>query len=203
MTNGNEAAMKLRHANRMGCRPVGALLGTVVTTVMLAIGCIPPPPVSDGGADCALDATCDQGQVPSPAPQVEIGFTDSTDDTYKVVDNGGAMPLFTALQGGSHIFVTLRAAGFPNATGGEASVVLAQRVTLLNGDLLHDFTQITRFTEIDGGFIELESRFVFLDALPEDIDGQTAILSFTLTAVEDESVVADLTQNVVLELVTE
>ena len=187
------------------------LLGLLVTLgVLVTLACTPQPlPPGDGGQapECTSDEDCmpnevceDFSCVASPDTQVEIGFTDLDSGTYRVITDGQVMPLFTAFQGGSHIFVTLRATGFPDTEDGAVNVVVAQIVTRLDsGDVLNEFTQTIPFTEIDESRIERESRFVFLDATPEDIDGQTVMLSFTLTAQEDDSIVAGITQTVVLE----
>ena len=190
------------------------LLGLLVTlSVLVTLACTPqPPPPGDGGqaAECTSDEDCTPNEVcedfscvASPDPQVEVGFTDLDSGTYRVITDGQVMPLFTAFQGGSHILVTLRATGFPHAEGG-TDVEVAQTVTLLDtGDVLNEFTQVLPFAAIEESRIERESRFVFLDALPKDIDGQTVMLSFTLTAQEDHSIVAGINQTVVLELTQE
>ena len=217
----------MRKDDMAGWRYVWALLGPVLPlSLMVTMGCAPqlPPPLCTEDADCeegegcrggecvvdecASDGNCmpnevceDFSCVASPDPQVEFGFTDSDNGTYRVITDGQVMPLFTAFQGVSHILVTLRETGFPHAEDGTVNVVVAQIVTLLDtGDVLNEFTQTIPFTEIEESRIERESRFVFLDALPEDIDGQTVMLSFTLTAQEDHSIVAGITQRVVLEL---
>ena len=164
--------------------------------------CVVVECASDG--DCMPNEVCeDSSCVTSPKPKVEIGFTDLDSGTYRVITDGQVMPLFTAFQGGSHILVTLRATGFPHAEGG-TDVEVAQTVTLLDtGDVLNEFTQVLPFAAIEESRMERESRFVFLDALPKDIDGQTVMLSFTLTAQEDHSIVAGVNQTVVLELTQE
>ncbi len=187
-----------------------ALLRLLVTLgVLVTLACTPqPPPPGDGGdePECADHADCEEGEVcedfscvASSDPQVEIGFTDLDSGTYRVITDGQVMPLFTAFQGGSHIYVTLRATGFPYSEGG-TDVEVAQTVTLLEtGDVLNEFSQVLPFAEIEESRIERESRFIFLDALQSDIDGQTVMLSFTLTAREDDSIVAGINQTVVLE----
>ena len=187
------------------------LLGLLVTlSVLVTLACTPqPPPPGDGGqaAECTSDEDCTPNEVcedfscvASPDPQVEVGFTDLDSGTYRVITDGQVMPLFTAFQGGSHIFVTLRAAGFPHTEDGTVDVVVAQIVTRLDsGDVLNEFIQTIPFTAIEESRIERESRFVFLDATPEDLDGQTVMLSFTLTEPEDGSIFASITQTVVLE----
>lgn len=153
---------------------------------------------SDG--DCMPNEVCeDSSCATSPEPRVELGFTDLDSGAYRAIADGQVMPLFTAFQGGSHIYVTLRATGFPHSEGG-TDVEVAQTVTLLDtGVVLNEFSQVLPFAEIEESRIERESRFIFLDAFQANIDGQTVILSFTLTAQEDDSIVAGITQTVVLD----
>ncbi len=164
--------------------------------------CVPVECASDG--DCMPNEVCVAFScVASSEPTVEIGFTDLESGTYRVITDGQVMPLFTGLQGGIHILVTLRATGFPISEDGTVDVRVTQVLTLVQtGDVLNDFpdTIPIEFTEIEENRIERESRFIFLDALLGDIDGQTVMLSFTLTAPEDDSIFASITQTVVLEL---
>ncbi len=161
--------------------------------------CVVVECASDG--DCMPNEVCeDSSCVTSPEPRIEIGFTELDSGAYRVITDGQVMPLFTAFQGGSHIYVTLRALGFPYSEGGTVDVEVAQIVTLLDtGAVLNEFTQTIEFTEIEESRIERESRFVFLEAVQADLDGQTVTLSFTLTAQEDDSIVAGINQTVVLE----
>ena len=160
--------------------------------------CVVVECASDG--DCMPNEVCeDSSCVASPELRVELGFTDLDSGAYRVITDGQVMPLFTAFQGGSHIYVTLCATGFPYSEGG-TDVEVAQTVTLLEtGDVLNEFSQVLPFAEIEESRIERESRFIFLDAVRADIDGQTVMLSFTLTAQEDDSIVAGITQTVVLD----
>lgn len=132
---------------------------------------------------------------------VEFGFTDEGSGDFVPVAEGEVMPLFTGGQGGSHIFVTLRASGFPIDSDGKAGIVVAEIVSLADsGVVLHDFTQTVAFNEIGNGQAEIRSRFVFLDALPEDLDQKTAIVDFTLSSAADPSIRAQVSQTIRLDL---
>jgi hypothetical protein len=140
--------------------------------------------------------------MPIPmAATAELGYTDIEDSTYLTVGNGATMPLFTGGQGGSHIFATVRATGFPLTPEGKAVIQLAQRVTMpAGGMVLHDFTQTVTFEPIGSGMFEIASRFVFLDALPADLQGKTANVSFVLTSLDDPATAAQIDQTVLLQL---
>src|SRR5262245_52431345 len=81
----------------------------------------------------ALAASCPDTMMvepdPDPAPTAELGYTDPITDAFAPVPNGATMPLFTGGQGGSHIYATLRATGFPTAEDGSASIQVAQTAT--------------------------------------------------------------------------
>jgi hypothetical protein len=47
---------------------------------------------------------------------------------------------------------------------------------------------------------EIASRFVFLDALPADLQGKTANVSFVLTSLDDPATAAQIDQTVLLQL---
>lgn len=159
-----------------------------VCLIALAIGGCPEPGNDGGNAD------------PTPAA-FEIGYTDESTGTYSIVRGGEIMPLFTGGQGGSHIYATLRATGFPAKADGTADVLLVERVTATaTGAVLHDFQQRVNLRPLAGGTFELRSRFVFLDALPEVIDGVQARLEFSLTSELDPSRTASVTQVVILDL---
>ena len=139
---------------------------------------------------------------PDPVPTAELGYTDLTTDAYSPVPNGATMPLYTGGQGGSHIYATLRATGFPAGGDGTVSIQLAQTATRVsNGTLLHDFAQPVVFVPLGDGQFEVKSRFVFLDALPADLDGQAVHFVFVLTATDqpDKTVRIDETLNVDLQ----
>lgn len=56
------------------------------------------------------------------------------------------------------------------------------------------------FAPRDDGAVEVTSRFVFLDALPDDLDGATAAVRFVLTSAEDAAITAAVEQTIVLDL---
>lgn len=158
-------------------------------------------------ASCVLAPLAIAGSCAPPADAplgpatVEFGFTDESGGEFVPVADGEVMPLFTGGQGGSHIFVTLRAGGFPLDRENKAGIVVAEVVSLSeSGEVLHDFTQTVAFNDAGDGRVEIRSRFVFLDALPENLDGRTARIDFTLTSAEDPSITARVQQSVVLDL---
>ncbi len=134
-------------------------------------------------------------------PTAELGYTDLDNNTFTPVPDGATMPLFTGGQGGSHIFATVRASGFPAGEDGKATIQLAQNVTLSDsGAVLHDFTQTVSFEPIGGGLFEIASRFVFLDAVPTDLHGQNADIDFVLQSLDQPEITAQINQTVRLEL---
>lgn len=149
------------------------------------------PPAADDG----------EPNQPSEPASAELGFTDFESGAYARVSDGGVMPLFTGGQGGSHIFATLRARGFPAAENGIARIQLAEVVTRADtSEVLHDFTQTIDFAPRDDGAVEVTSRFVFLDALPDDLDGTAATVRFVLTSADDAAIGAAIEQTIVLDL---
>ncbi len=136
-----------------------------------------------------------------PMLAAELGFTDDETLAYTRIEDGGVMPLFTGGQGGSHIFATLRATGFPTEADGTAQIRIRQRVTLeSDGRVLNEFSQIVPFQPAPDGSVEVRSRFVFLDAFPRDIDGETILVDFTLTSAVDETVTAQILQTLLVDL---
>jgi hypothetical protein len=148
---------------------------------------------------CPQSGGIDESGQPVP-PSAELGYTDAVAGVFVAVADGGVMPLYTGGQGGSHIFVTIRAQGFPTDAVGNATIVVDEAVTLVDsGQVLHDFAQTVGFSRTDGA-VEIQNRFVFLDALPDNLDGQRATLDFTLSSAGGEGVQANVTQTVELDL---
>ncbi len=134
-----------------------------------------------------------------PMVSAELGVT--TDGAFQALGDNGAMPLFTALQGGSHMFVTIRTGGFPVESDGSAAIVLGEQVTVVStGEVVHDFTQTVSFAALDGGRHELAERFVFLDALPDELDGATVRVVLTLTSESDARATTTVDQALLLNL---
>lgn len=179
----------------LGCARFGGsrrLVAALLPFAALFGGCPSQPPASDDGSTDATPA----------ARVVEVGYTALGDGTYHKVASGEPIPMYTALQGGSHIYVTLRVSGFPEPVNQQLKVKLVQRVTLNGtGAVLNDFAQTVTFHQLADGRVELRSRFVFLSELPENLDGRMADLSFTLTAEPDPTAVAEVAQPVMLDLV--
>lgn len=144
---------------------------------------------SDGNPDPTTPAT------------VEVGFTDADTSEYTALADGDTMPLFTALQGGSHIFTTLRAEGFTPRDDGRVRVELVERVRVVaTNELVHDLTTTAILSPIGDDVFEGASIFMFLNALPEDLDGQLVAVEFTLTAEDDDDRSAMIQQTLRLEL---
>jgi hypothetical protein len=152
-------------------------------------------------AGCPQPTDGGDPNVPSEPASAELGFTDFESGAYARVSDGGVMPLFTGGQGGSHIFATLRARGFPAGENGIVRIALAEIVTRADtSEVLHDFTQTIDFAPRDDGAVEVTSRFVFLDALPDDLDGVTTAVRFVLTSAEDSAITTTIEQMIVLDL---
>ncbi len=175
-----------RHtASRRWTVPPSLRARVILSVALLALGF---------GGDC-------QNGMDPMEPTAELGYTDPADDSYVAVPDGATMPLFTGGQGGSHIFATVRASGFPTASDGKATIQLAQSVTLSgSGEVLHDFTQTVTFEPIGNGVFEIAERFVFLDAVPVDLHGRNAGIDFVLTSLEEPDMTARISQTVLLEL---
>ena len=193
-----------------------------ITLVLFAAwsgaGCMPPATtdpnepapganedMQEPGDDMPDDGMpADDGDMPmddpgEPAPAVEFGYTDDVTEAYVPVAAGEVMPLYQGFQGGSHIFVTLRATGFEPDESGQVAMVLSQRVTVNDGArVLSDFPQEISFSEVADGVVELRSRFIFLDSVTSDIEGATALITFALVDAADPNRIARIEQTVVL-----
>jgi hypothetical protein len=177
----------------MICPGVIRLAGLLAfATVCLSGGC--PPVEMDPNAGGGQDMTDE-----TPDPSVELGFTEALSDTYTRVGPDEVMPFFTSGQGGSHIFATIRATGFPIDDAGMSSIALTEIVVLSDtGQELHNFTQTVAFEQVAGDMVEVASRFVFLSALPRDLEGRLASVTLTLVSTTDPTRIANLIQRVQL-----
>jgi len=156
----------------------------------LLAGC-PAAPVDDGGND----------NLPPTGLTVEIGYTDETGLNYQVIPDGGVMPLFTIGQGGSHMFATLRATGFPVDEFGTANINLDEFVTLgPDQRVIHNLSEPVTFFSIADDGVEVQSRRIVFDALPTEVDGQLISVEFTLTSVADPTINARITQTLLMDL---
>jgi hypothetical protein len=157
--------------------------------------------LNDNGALGGNDNTSNDNQ--SAQVSAVFGYTDLLDPDTPFIQVGDAeiMPLFAGSQGGSHIFVTLRVDGFPETEPGEARIRVAEVVTLnSDGRVLHDFEQVVRFEQAEDGYMEIVTRFVFLDATPGEIAGEVVSVVFTLTSTADEQISTQIAQSILLEL---
>ncbi len=167
--------------------------GTLTTlTLALFTGCTVPP---------AGNGNTNNNDNNGDSPSVQFGFTDDN-AVFTAVGDDEVMPLFTGGQGGSHFFVTLRTSHFPLEDNGDALISIDQSVTLeSDGRVLHSLEQVVlRFVPGANGVAEVQSRFVFLDAQPNELDGQTAAIDFVLTSAEDPQVSVQVAQSVVMQL---
>lgn len=165
--------------------------GFLPTAILLSLtpGC-PPVVVDDNGND-------NQPQAAS----AEIGYMEQGTTNYTRVEDGEVMPLFTSGQGGSHMFVVLRADGFPVDDVGDAEITVRQYITLASDErVLHDFTQQVPFSRIDNGQIAAAERIVIFAARPEEVNGQIVNILFTLTSVEDPTIAATIEQTLLMTL---
>jgi hypothetical protein len=166
----------------------------------------------NASASCVLDADCGDGRVCmdgmcADAPAVEFGYTDSATGSYRRIGEGEVMPLFTAGQGGGHVYLTIRLRGFGPPRDGIVAAYVSQNVVLVeDGGVLelHDFTQIGALpfheTEEGSGVYQLVSRFIFLDVVPSYIEGQPLLFTFTVTRSDAPTTQITLEQNMVVEL---
>lgn len=178
-------------------------------TALLHHGCTTPPPDPNGNTNNNggntnhndnVNNNDNMNGIPSPATAV-LGFTNPTTNAFQVIGPGESMPLFTGGQGGSHLFVTMRATGFPRSADGTTSIRVAQFVELgSTGQELHNFEQAIRFEPLSDDTSEVVSRFVFLDAVPSTLDGELANLEFELISSTDDQVSVTIVQTVVLDL---
>jgi hypothetical protein len=133
-------------------------------------------------------------------PTVEFGFTDADTLSFVPVLEGETMPLFSSGQGGSHIFVTLRVTGFPVAPQGITEILIDEKITReFDQFVLHDFEQVVSFTPSPDGPLEVQSRFVFLDSIPREVDGQSVFVEFTLTSTMDDSVSVNVSRSIIVD----
>lgn len=163
----------------------------------------PPAPVQGLSlADCLdLFDSNDDGSVDMSdysafltAPAIEFGYSFS--QPYECMIDGSVMPVFHGLQGGTHIFVTLRGKGFP----------LGQSVNILRRGVMVDDQQVaipdgeflSVFTDLGGGVGEMKDLFLFMLLFPDEADGREMDLTFIATDPNDSSVTATVTHRVLL-----
>lgn len=150
-----------------------------------------------GGCMAPASDPNDPGAV---AAMVELGYTDPQSDAYRKVCHDEVMPFFAGSQGGSHLFATIRATGFPVDEEGVSSIVLTETVIHSDtGQELHRFTERVKFRLIDETTVEVESRFIFLASAPRPLDGGSADITLTLVADGDSTRRANLEQRILLQ----
>ncbi len=163
-------------------RPI-RLIALFAAGALAPFGCMPAP----GG---------DPNDTGDPL-SVELGFFDEVTGEYREIEDNGDMPLFAGLQGGRHIFATLRATGFGDASATTTDIVVDQLATLSDGNIeLSNATNTTEFTLLDDGVFELRSWFIFLDADPPLLENAQALLTFELSDPDDPARSVRITRNV-------
>lgn len=182
---------------------------TLCVSALFLHGCMTAPPDTNGnmnnnGGNTNHNTNVnnnDNTNSNSSQATAVLGFTNPTTTAFQVIGHGETMPLFTGGQGGSHLFVTIRATGFPRSADDSATIRVAQFVELgATGQELHNFEQAVRFAPLSDDTSEVASRFVFLDAVPSSLDGELANLAFELTSTTDDQVSVTIMQTVVLDL---
>lgn len=158
-----------------------------------------PTPECTSNADCREGEVCRDGKCnQASSSAAEIGYTDPA-GVYQEIKDGDNMPLFNMNQGGSHLYVTVRATGFPPPMEGVVGITLRQRVEVPElMEVPHDFTANLPFTPIEDGRIEFPRRFVFFAIRPFELDGKDAVVTFTLTAFDDPTISVVVERMVVL-----
>jgi hypothetical protein len=134
---------------------------------------------------CATGKSCADGScTPVDEPQIQFGVTDEDPGVFTPISEGGDMPIFTFGQGGSHMFVTIRAAGFD--VGDEQMLEITYIMFWqVDNSALSGFAEITGFSPIGNGVFEARRRIVFISEFPEALDGTPADLSLIVESTVD------------------
>lgn len=186
---------------------------TIFVVCALASGCTNAPmPMGNGDPpdddipptcepSCGFGQICEKtGCVPTDQPAVEFGYTDNQTDTYAALGEGDSMPYFTLGQGGSHMFVTIRAAGVTPGPGGTLDITyIMTRQT--DGSVLSGFNESTEFSPVEDGILEANRRLVLISEFPNAINGAGAVLLVRVTSPTDPAQSASIEQPLVLEFV--
>ncbi|MCB9851010.1 MAG: hypothetical protein H6817_09950 [Phycisphaerales bacterium] len=171
------------------------LAALVLLGALVFPGCTAGGPNPDGDGDMNSN-----GPDPVDSKVVEIGYTDLDSEVYAALGEGATMPLFTAFQGGSHVYVTIRARGFPMDAGDATDLSLEEIIRVVATDeIIHQFSQVVSFSAIDADTLEVASRFMFLNATPDELDGATVRVELHIAAIGVDSS-KDFAQSVLLQL---
>lgn len=168
--------------------PATRFLTRFAVVAVACAGCTPvvnPPTTCDPA--CAEGEVCEIGVcVVAVDPAMEFGFTDEVTDEFAAYTDGGTLPYFTLGQGGSHTFVTIRAAGIAPSADGRLDVrYLVTRQS--DGFALSDLEQRTPFTRLADGTLEAERRLLFLLEFPEVLVGESADFTLVVSSPDDPS----------------
>jgi hypothetical protein len=137
-------------------------------------------------------------------PALEIGFTDPDDNSYRTVGHLGDMPVYRGFQGGSHLFVTLRAQGLTADDQGQALLLMEESLEVAaGGNMLGELTSQVAFQHLGSALFELSMHFMFLDAVVTDLDNKDVYLAFRLASTDGATLYAERRQLVTLRRVVE
>lgn len=144
-----------------------------------------------GGNPVVCDPACEDGKTcvegfctPVDEAEVQFGFTNEDTGEFSPIVDGGVMPIFTFGQGGSHMYITVRAAGFevPDDQTLSVTYILFWQV---DGSALSGFEEIIEFTPLGDGVYEAQRRIVFISEFPEVADGTAADLTIIVESLEN------------------
>lgn len=127
------------------------------------------------------------------APAVELGY--ATGQPYECLVDDAVIPVESGFQGGIHFHISVRISGFaPNA-----EVKIFRDGVFLDdeGTAVYPWTvQPVTATDIGGGVNEVADLFVGIFVAPSMADGRTALLTFTVTDLNDPNVTATVVRTV-------
>lgn len=144
-----------------------------------------------GGNPVVCDPACEDGETcvegfctPVDEAEVQFGFTNEDTGEFTPITDGGVMPIFTFGQGGSHMYITVRAAGFevPEDQTLSVTYILFWQV---DGSALSGYEEIIEFSPLGDGVYEAQRRIVFISEFPEVADGTAADLTIIVESLEN------------------
>ena len=128
------------------------------------------------------------------ASAIELGYAFNV--PYACLSDGDTLPVSFGIQGGIHLYVTIRGTGFPP----NAHVTITRSGVMVdNGDIavsLYTFNVL--FSDIGDGLDQRLNFFVGLFMEPGTADGRLADLTFTVTDHNDPDNTATVTTRVLL-----
>ena len=180
-----------------------AYVGPFTGLSILAIcGCTVTPSLPDQDScavesDCALGQSC-TGAVCKASDAADVEYWAGFGDSAAAVEDGGEVPAYRGLQGGSHTRITLRTLGFSTSQGAEAIIAITDRET---GEVLapERSIQISILNDLNDGIGEAEHLFVpFISSIlfPSEVEGKEGLVSITITSAVDSAITAALVQRV-------